>query len=182
MLIVEMHCSAARLTELRKLGGVRDAACSDGQLVGDGWGTSDARTRDGEHITMYMAWIDDRVLQLFGIEPLAGRNLLPGDFDLSPTRLSTRYLINESARRRLGFDSPAAALGPYPLIEWTDEIVGVLPDFSMGPVDQPIQPTVFYADAAQLLAHVRPVEGRGYSRQPWMPLRRSGATTAAPAV
>jgi putative ABC transport system permease protein len=146
MLIVQMRCSTARLAELRKLSGIRDAACSDGQLIGDDWSSTDVKTRDGESIAVYTAWVDDRVLALFGIKPLAGRTLSPVDFELSPPRSSTRYLINESAMHRLGFESPAAALGPYPLMNGLDEIVGVLPDFSMGPVDIPIQPTVFYAD------------------------------------
>ena len=146
MLIVEARCSAARLTQIRDLAGVRDAACSDFQLIGDGWGTSEGKTRDGRHVTINLAWIDDRVLGLYGIKPLAGRMLSAADFDLAAHRSSTNYLINESAMRLLGFASPAAALGPYPLMNGLKEITGVLPDFSMAPVNQKVQPTVFYAD------------------------------------
>lgn len=146
MLILEMKCSASRLDQLRALAGVRDAACADAPLIGDGWSTSDGKTREGEPITFNMAWVDDRVLSLYGISPLAGRNLAATDFDPASGRSSTRYLINETAMRRLGFESAQAAIGPYPLTSELQEIIGVLPDFSMGPVDQPIWPTVFYAD------------------------------------
>jgi putative ABC transport system permease protein len=146
MLILETHCTPARLAELRKLAGVRGAACSDWQLVGDGWGSSEAKTRDGRQISINLAWVDDQVLALFGVKPLAGRTLTASDFDLISGRDSTRFLINETAMRVLGFNSPAAALGPYPLMNGLEEIVGVLPDFSMGPVEMRIQPTVFYAD------------------------------------
>jgi putative ABC transport system permease protein len=146
MLIAEMPCTPARLAQLRKIVGVRDAACSDNSLIGDGFGASSGKTRDGQPITINVSWIDDRALQLYGIVPLAGRMLMATDFDAAAGRASTNYLINEAAMRRLGFESAAAAIGPYPLVNGLKEIVGVVPDFSMGPVDRRIEPTVFYAD------------------------------------
>jgi putative ABC transport system permease protein len=100
------------------------------------------------------------MLQLYGVRLLAGRELTTDDFGVGITgRHSTRVLINESAMRALGFDSPAAAIGPYPLMRDTpwlsegrpagagfDEIVGVVPDFSMAKATFRIAPTVFYAD------------------------------------
>jgi len=107
--------------------------------------------------------IDDRMLQLYGVRLLAGRELTADDFGVGIIgRHSTRVLINESAMRALGFDSPAAAIGPYPLMKDTpwlsegrpagagfDEIVGVVPDFSMATAGYRIAPTVFYADPQQ---------------------------------
>jgi putative ABC transport system permease protein len=150
MLIADMDCTPARLTELRALAGVRAAACSDVSLNGDGQGAASGKTRDGQPITLNMSWIDDQVLQLYGIQPLAGRLLQPSDFDLATGRSSINYLINEAAMRRLGFESPAAALGPYPLMNDLQHIVGVLPDFSMGNVSQAIEPTLFHADVGNL--------------------------------
>jgi len=145
MLILETRCTPARVAELRRLAGVRGVACSDPTLIGDGFGATSTKTRDGQPITINVSWIDDQVLNLYGIKPLAGRMLAATDFDVAAGRNSTKYLINETAMRRLGFDSPAKALGPYPLND-LQEIVGVLPDFSMGPVEMRIQPTMFYAD------------------------------------
>lgn len=165
VLILETSCSPVRMTELRRLAGVLDAACSGSQLLG-GQGTSngvEARSRDGRSIPMAGVWIDDRMLEVYGVKPLAGRNLTAGDFDSEyPGRHSNRFLINESAMRALGFDSPAAALGPFPLMADTpalrsgrpagnglDEIIGVVPDFSMASLRLRIGPTVFYADPMQ---------------------------------
>jgi putative ABC transport system permease protein len=165
VLILETGCSPGRMTELRRIPGVIDAACSGTQLLG-GEGTSngiDARTRDGRKVPMAGVWIDDRMLDLYGVEPLAGRGLTADDFGAGHFgRHSTRFLINESAMRALGFDSPAAALGPYPLMPDTpaltngrpagnglDEIIGVLPDVSMASLRRRIEPTVFYADPIQ---------------------------------
>jgi putative ABC transport system permease protein len=145
VLMADMRCTPARLAGLRELPGVGDVGCSDVTLVGDGFGATSGKTPDGQPITVNVSWIDDRTLALFGITPIAGRALLPGDFDLASGRSSTSYLINEAALRRLGFASPEAALGPYPLNQ-LQQIVGVLPDFSMGSVSQRIEPTVFYAD------------------------------------
>jgi len=145
MLIAQMRCTPARLDALRALAGVRDAGCSDNTLIGDGFSAISGTTPDGQPVTVNVSWMDERTLGLFGIAPLAGRMLAAADFDLAAGRSSTSYLINEAAMRRLGFESPAAALGPYPLNQ-LQQIVGVLPDFSMGPVNQRIEPTVFYAD------------------------------------
>jgi putative ABC transport system permease protein len=59
--------------------------------------------------------------------------------------------------RALGFESPVAALGAFPLtldrlrargaeFGSLEEIIGVVPDFSMGPVDSRTGPQLFYAD------------------------------------
>lgn len=162
VLVLDTGCSPVRMTELRKLAGVLDAACSRPQLLG-GDGTSngiEVQTRDGRKLPMAGVVIDDRMLQLYGVRLLAGRELTADDFGVGVNgRHSTRVLINESAMRALGFASPAAAIGPYPLMKDTpalsdgrpagagfDEIVGVVPDFSMAKASQRIAPTVFYAD------------------------------------
>jgi putative ABC transport system permease protein len=162
VLILSTGCSLGRMTELRKLAGVLDAACSRPELLG-GEGASnriEIQARDGRKLPAASVVIDDRMLQLYGVRLLAGRDLTADDFGVGILgRHSTRVLINESAMRALGFDSPAAAIGPYPLMKDTpalsegrpagagfDEIAGVVPDFSMAKVGHRIAPTVFYAD------------------------------------
>ncbi|MEO8313386.1 MAG: FtsX-like permease family protein [Pseudomonadota bacterium] len=162
VLILNTGCSPGRMTELRKLAGVSDAACSRPELLG-GEGAPkgiEIQTRDGHKLPMTGVVIDERMLRLYGVRLLAGRELTADDFGVGILgRHSTRVLINESAMRALGFGSPDAALGPYPLMKDTptlsegrpagagfDEIVGVVPDFSMAKVGRRIAPTVFYAD------------------------------------
>jgi putative ABC transport system permease protein len=162
VLILTAGCSPGRMTELRKLTGVLDAACSRPELLG-GEGLSNGisvQAREGRKVPMASVVIDDRMLRLYGVKLLAGRDLTANDFGVGILgRHSTRVLINESAMRALGFDSPVAAIGPYPLMTDTpaltegrpagpgfDEIIGVVPDFSMASVGHRIAPTVFYAD------------------------------------
>lgn len=165
VLVLNTGCSAGRMAELRKLAGVVDAACSLPQLLGGAGGSNgvDAQTRDGRKVPVAGVPIDDRMFQLYGIKLLAGRELTADDFGAGYFgRRSTRVLINESAMRALGFASAAAAIGPYPLmkerpasgngvagVSGFDEIIGVVPDFSMAKVAHRIRPTVFYADPMQ---------------------------------
>lgn len=164
LMVLEMRCTAARMNELRRLAGVRDAACSYSELLGGGESNGlKVRTRDGRDLMMSRAFIDDRMLGLFGVKPLAGRGLAAEDFAFGvPGRPSSRVVINETAMRALGFDSPAEAIGPYPLASGSDpmrlsgsvldEIIGVVPDFSMGSVESRIAPVVFLADPMQFAA------------------------------
>lgn len=158
VVLLETGCSPGRLEELRRIAGVIDAACSGSQLLGGNGAANgiDARTRDGQGVPMAGVWIDDRLLDIYDIKPIAGRGLAAGDFDAGSGRHSRGFLINESAMRALGFDSPAAALGPYPIAlkgraadAGLEEIIGVLPDFSMGSLNFRIDPTVFFADPMQ---------------------------------
>jgi putative ABC transport system permease protein len=165
VVVLDTGCSPVRMTELRKLAGVTDAACSGSELLAGRGASKDveARSRDGRRIPMASVWMDDRMLDVYGVKPLAGRGLTADDVPSRESgRHSTRFLINESAMRALGFDSPTAALGPYPLTSDTsalrnerdagnglDEIIGVLPDFSMGSIRARIEPRVFYADPMQ---------------------------------
>lgn len=162
LLILEMRCGPARLDRLRSLPGVRDVACSGSTLLGSyNVDAPPAVTADGRHIPMDSFPIDHRMLGLYGVVPLAGRGLEVTDFvPGAVNQHSTRYLINETAMRALGFKSPAAALGPFSLssdhigagrrdLDRLEEIVGVLPDFSMAPVDVHIGPAIFYADPLQ---------------------------------
>lgn len=162
VLVLDTGCSPGRMTELRKLAGVLDAACSEPQLLGGEGGSRaiEIQARDGRKLPAAGVVIDDRMLQLYGVSLLAGRELTADDFGVGITgHHSTRVLINESAMRALGFDSPEAAIGPYPLMKDTpalsdgrpagpgfDEIVGVVPDFSMAKASRRIAPTVFYGD------------------------------------
>jgi putative ABC transport system permease protein len=79
------------------------------------------------------------VLSLYGLEPVAGQ-LPSGDIG------AAGYVINETAARRLGFTSPAAALGqslPFQDTTPTGTILAVVPDFSIDAVDEPLRPAIF---------------------------------------
>jgi putative ABC transport system permease protein len=79
-------------------------------------------------------YIDDKYLKLFGIEIVAGRNILPADS-------AREFIFNETLVKKLGFKNPSEVLGKT--IKWKNQnlpIVGVIKDFHMQRLSQKINP------------------------------------------
>ncbi len=163
VLLVRGGCTAAFTMAVEQILGVQAAACS-------GWMPPDAvdanvgiRLRDGRAALLSYANVGFGFFELYGLKPVAGRfasDARPGDADPSDTRPVARepIVINESAVRTLGFASPAQAIGQSviwnhmrkPLEPWTgphaSEIIGVVPDFQIGSIREPIPAAAFYVD------------------------------------
>lgn len=78
--------------------------------------------------------IDDKYLELYGIELIAGRNILPADS-------AREYIVNETLVKKLGFKNPADILNKT--MEANGKklpIVGVIKDFHMRGLSQKISP------------------------------------------
>jgi putative ABC transport system permease protein len=139
-LVIRTPCREALKTGLRNLPGVRDVACvSDSFLSGAEFGN--VRLSNGIETAVGGAGIEPGALEQFDLAPLAGRFFTNAD---AVSR--THVVINESAVRRFGFDSPAAAIGKSVPIEGdaaATEIVGVVRDFSLYSVEREIAPTVY---------------------------------------
>jgi putative ABC transport system permease protein len=140
-LVLRTPCREALKTSLRNLPGVRDAACvSNGFLNGAEF--SNVRLVNGVETALGGAGVEPGTLEQFDLVPLAGRFFTTAD---AVSR--THVVINESAVRRLGFDSPAAAIGKALPIENPDagptEIIGVVRDFALYSVEREIAPTVY---------------------------------------
>jgi putative ABC transport system permease protein len=119
------------------------------------------RLHNGQSLSIHESAIDVGFLELYGFKPLAGRffsaaheqDVPPKDSKLP---LGLTVVINETARRQLGYASPNDAIGqsvPLALLRslddnqvdaYTAEIIGVVTDFPMGSIRDPIGPTVFY--------------------------------------
>jgi putative ABC transport system permease protein len=157
VLLIRSSCKQALLNELRVLPGVQGAQCSSQAFLDRGMFLN-ARLKDGSPLALDVAPTDFGVFALYGIEPLAGA--LPPEGSAESPR---HVVINETAARRLGFRSPADAIGlPLPLAEglkqladtvqasanasgatWDPTIVAVVPDFTFDGASQKIRPTVF---------------------------------------
>jgi putative ABC transport system permease protein len=164
MLIVRSPCKPSLVTELRALPGVRGAYCSAESLLDRGT-FSNARLIDGTPLAIDTIAVEFGVFDLYGIKPLAGVLPAEGPSETGPGQNASQVVINETAARRFGFNSPAAAIGnPLPLSDGTEQlaefahaslaaaaanqIVAVTPDFSVDAVAQEIRPT-FYVRAPQ---------------------------------
>jgi putative ABC transport system permease protein len=160
VLLIRGACPKAFKEEVRALSGVRAASCS---FVAPFLNPVVIPTRlhNGQDLSIHESAIDIGFLELYGFKPLAGRFFsaaheqdVPPEDPKLPLRLPV--VINETARRQLGYASPGDAIGqsvPLTLLRSLDdnlidaypaEIIGVVTDFPMGSIREPIGPTVFY--------------------------------------
>ena len=167
MLIVRETCDTPFIDGAARLPGVRGAACvNEGFLTGQY--SAMALLPDGSTTALTQAWVQPGILELFDLKPIAGRFLVERDKALAgdPREgVMGSIVVNEAAVRRLGFASPAAALGQtihgrsFPGLPpgRVREIVGVVPDFSLSAATQPIQPTIYTlaGDAARNRAFIK---------------------------
>jgi putative ABC transport system permease protein len=170
VLLIRGSCAKTFKDEVNALPGVRAASCS--------WFAPFANTvsiptrlPNGQRLTIHDSVIDIGFLELYGFKPLAGRffsTAHPEDVPPTNSALPLRLpvVINETAQRQLGFATPADAIGQHvPLMllrslndeltdEYPAEIIGVVKDFPMGSIQDPIGPTVFYVfpDLFQLMS------------------------------
>jgi putative ABC transport system permease protein len=141
VLIIRTACVQALEERLRALDGVRGVACSSPSLLsGDSFGNY--TLKDGSVSALDINPIEPGVLDMLGLQPRAGR--LPAPLKNAPPGL----VINESAARRFGFRTDAAAIGQFPPV--TDApgmagtpIVAVVRDFNFDTINQAVRPTVY---------------------------------------
>jgi ABC-type antimicrobial peptide transport system permease subunit len=84
----------------------------------------------------HVKFIDEDYLDTYGMTLLAGENVRDGDS-------SARYLINETLMEVMGFEDPVTVLGE-PISFWGRDgvVVGVIQDFHMSSLHNPIKPLV----------------------------------------
>jgi putative ABC transport system permease protein len=169
VLLVSQHPNCQMLRDrVRRLKGVEAASCASNIAVTGGSAPTDAITAGGRSASLDMAPLDFSLMELHGQKPLAGRFLsqdhpqdgllLSGD----SAEKQPPVVINAAAARRLGFVTPAAAVGQT--VRWqrlnaarvpggpplfpsrASQIVGVVDDFSMQTIREPIRPMLYYVD------------------------------------
>ena len=162
LLMFAQPCNEAFRDQLQRLPGVRAAACAsyESLALGD---DRDAVSFRGRTQDMAISPVDYRFFDIFGLKPLAGRlfdRARPADGALDNPDARQPIVVNETAVRRLGFASPRAAIGqtvnwhgfwdesmrtasPVVLPYRPSQIIGVVPDFTLGSVRQPILPTIY---------------------------------------
>ncbi|MEO8115243.1 MAG: FtsX-like permease family protein, partial [Phenylobacterium sp.] len=157
VLLFARPCGATLRDEVRALPGVREAACASIGALALGSNEAPA-TVAGRRVQVQIAPVDFGFFEVYHLRPLAGRLFRrdrPADGLGGTAETNAPLVINETAARRLGFASPAAAVGrvvvwpgvpdpavPKPPLK-PSRIIGVVPDFTFGSMRTEIGPTLY---------------------------------------
>jgi putative ABC transport system permease protein len=173
-------CPAAFKDEVTRIRGVVAASCASGAALSYGRSTLLFDTPNGGKVSLKSAPVDYGFFELFAIKPIAGRLFAQdrGADDVlranPSSELNPSIVINESGLRALGYASPQAAINEYR--RWnrlmlkegsgsqvtdsqSSQIIGVVPDFSVGSVRDVIEPTGYYIDPGHFWISVLKLDG-----------------------
>ncbi|HZZ89679.1 MAG TPA: FtsX-like permease family protein [Caulobacteraceae bacterium] len=162
-LLLATPCTTTLRDAVAALPGVRGAACASPYALNLA-DNRDKMQANGLERSVATASVDFGFFEVYGVRPIVGRLFSvdrPADDGAVHQTDAPPVVINASAVRTLGFASPQAALGksvawhfiaePYAGLKGDpnraprpSEIVGVVPDFTLGSVRQPIEPTLYF--------------------------------------
>lgn len=160
------HCQGALINSVKALQGVRTASCVSNLALSMGHISATFFLPGGRTADLSAAPVDTAFFSVFGIKLLGGR-LISSEhgedtvlIDTKDDSVNPSVVINESAVHALGFASASEAVGQFK--RWSrveldgsgikvvgpigSQIVGVIPDFSIGSVRDVIRPTAYYVD------------------------------------
>jgi putative ABC transport system permease protein len=154
------------LQEIRKQPGIVDAARVSLGIASGNNSTTDVNLPGGKPVTLGIYGVDTHAFDTLGMRVIAGRNFseaialddstIPNPPDINAERAlvarGTNIILSESAVARLGFASPAAALGKQiqaPMVSneaglVMATIVGVVSDVRYRSARDPVQPILYY--------------------------------------
>jgi putative ABC transport system permease protein len=152
-------CTDTLRDAMRALPGVRQAACSSAYALGMSEFASTV-TIDSRRSQVDLAPVDFGFFDVYGVKPLAGRLFdphRPADGYIAGSEINPPAVINETAVKKLGFTSAAAAIGHT--VTWNfhvdlaapccsepqrpSQIIGVVPDFTFASMRAPIAPVMY---------------------------------------
>lgn len=159
--------------------GVRQAACASDAALGTDRGGASFTLQDGSTLNLNAAAIDTSFFGMFGVEPVAGRLFDDehGEDHMArdpASNANPSIVLNESGARALGYANPRDAAGKtrfwsrvtlrngtfMPLEAQSSQVVGVVPDFTVGSIRNAIEPTVYLINPATSFALVLNLEGK----------------------
>jgi putative ABC transport system permease protein len=178
--VLRAPCSLMAFQEVaRRIPGVLAAPCASYAALGTDLGAAQFTLPGGGITNLNGSPVDTSFFSAFGIAPLAGRLFddQHGEDNLLRTASDTvnpSIIVNESGARALGYANPADAVGKSP--RWNrggimangrygrtealpSQIVGVVPDFSVGSIRNLIQPSVYYIDPQSSFVLVLKLDG-----------------------
>ena len=124
--------------------------CTSGSVPSEGYnfvtsGFTQPNSKKGDELKAYsFAIIAERYLKTYGIDLVAGRNFTPEECAVKWND-NSKVLMNETAIKQLGFQSPEDIL--HTKIQWDEralDVVGVVKDYHHKSLQNAIDPVIFY--------------------------------------
>ena len=124
--------------------------CTSGSVPSEGYnfvtsGFTQPNSKKGDELKAYsFAIIAERYLKTYGIDLVAGRNFTPEECAVKWND-NSKVLMNETAVKQLGFQSPEDIL--HTKIQWDEralDVVGVVKDYHHKSLQNAIDPVIFY--------------------------------------
>jgi putative ABC transport system permease protein len=173
-------CPASFRDAVSRIRGVAAASCVSGAALSSDRSSIIFDAPNGAKIALKSAPVDYSFFELFAVQPIAGRLFAQdrGEDDVlraNPTGESNpSIVINETGLRALGYASSQTAINQYRrwsriVVNGTEakfmesqssQIIGVVPDFSVGSVRDVIEPTAYYIDPAHVWMSVLKLDGQ----------------------
>jgi putative ABC transport system permease protein len=165
--IVVVDCEPGFKQKLAALPGVNGVACVSDQALGSFPIKTLVNDSARGNITIDTAGADVGFFEMHGLQPLAGRffsqdhgeDVVLDAVGVDP-QSQPSLVLNESAVRQLGFESPQDAIGKS--IDWfrpsaasptgapppfrSSRVIGVVGDFTLGSIRAPVEPTMYFVD------------------------------------
>ncbi len=155
----------AFLNEVKQVPGVLGAASSS-MVPGDELVRNfDIRRSDqpaDKHSTMLVNDVGAGFISLYQMKTIAGRTFVTSDVRPSWVNGPRTVMLNESAVKTLGFESPEKAVGRQ-IVWWglNYTVIGVMADFHQQSLHYPIEPTIFSPGTSSFMSFSLKVAPRG---------------------
>ncbi len=173
-------CRSAFRQEVEALAGVRAVSCGGVPALGMGSSLTVIFHPDRSMQTINEAQVDVGFFELQGLKPVAGRffsrargeDLVLEQPGAGP-KVQPPIVLNQTAARAMGFANPADAVGKsFSWVRWAQappgvipqdqvsQVVGVVPDFTLGSIRTAIEPSLYYVDPLRTRFVIAKLDGR----------------------
>ncbi len=181
VLLIPAACRSPLAQELAREPGIKAMSCASAPAIGSAKSSTMVTVPDRRAIALQHAPIDAGFFELHGLKPLAGRFFSrrqgadmmldrpgPPSADVQPP-----IVLNETGARQLGFGDPRDAVGKN--IAWTrwsaattpgalpaaraSRVIGIVPDFTLGSVREPVQPALYFVEPSAAPLVVAKLDG-----------------------
>ena len=184
MLRINAPCEPVMKREVAAIPGVRQVACASQSVVAGGAESNYAMQPGHPQVSVNLSAVDVGFFEMHGLRPVAGRFFDPNrGQDIVLQRMGDgaanqpTVVLNQTGALQLGFKTPQDAVGKT--ISWgrwssawvtgnrsalpplvPSEVIGVVPDFTLGSIRSAISPQIYYVDPGDSRFMVVKLRGR----------------------